>query len=85
MEIICKGNQQRCFMDSCAHNCGCPGLKEFGEKMNKQRYIKTMLGNLNSRILSETDKEQLYNSFSRQFDQQQKELISRQNISHEKL
>lgn len=37
MEIICKGNQQDCFMDSCAHNCGCPGLKEFGEKMKESQ------------------------------------------------
>ena len=32
-EIICTGNNGNgCFMDSCGHNCGCEGLKEFSAK-----------------------------------------------------
>lgn len=35
-EIKCNGNNGNgCFMDSCSHNCGCPGLKEFAEKRIK--------------------------------------------------
>ena len=31
--IKCTGNNGNgCFMDSCGINCGCEGLKEFGEK-----------------------------------------------------
>lgn len=33
-DIKCTGNNGNgCFMDSCGQNCGCEGLKEFGEKM----------------------------------------------------
>lgn len=35
-EIVCKGNEQGCFQDSPAHNCGCPGLKEFAERKDKK-------------------------------------------------
>lgn len=35
-DIKCTGNNGNgCFMDSCGHNCGCEGLKEFGEKLLK--------------------------------------------------
>jgi hypothetical protein len=34
--IKCTGNNDNgCFMDSCGHNCGCEGLKEFGEELMK--------------------------------------------------
>lgn len=28
-------NGNGCFMDSCGHNCGCKGLKKFGEKIKQ--------------------------------------------------
>ena len=34
--IKCTGNNENgCFMDSCGHNCGCEGLKKFGEKIKQ--------------------------------------------------
>ena len=34
--IKCTGNNGNgCFMDSCGHNCGCEGLKKFGEKIKQ--------------------------------------------------
>lgn len=37
-EINCTGNNGNgCYLDSCGHNCGCEGLKEFVEKLKTNK------------------------------------------------
>ena len=39
-EIICTGNNDNgCFHDSLAHNCGCEGLEELTEYFEFERYL----------------------------------------------
>lgn len=43
VDIKCTGNNNNgCFMDSCGHNCGCEGLKEFAEKQRENLKENTL-------------------------------------------
>lgn len=49
--------------------------------MNKDKWIKIMMGNLQRRILTEKEEQEIYDNFSREWDRQEKELINRQNTT----
>lgn len=59
-EIKCTGNSGNgCFMDSCGHDCGCEGLKEFGEKLlekRKETVIENIVNYLNAEYKNATVK-----------------------------
>jgi hypothetical protein len=76
--IKCTGNNGNgCFMDSCAIDCGCEGLKEFAEKLKnrgKMEMKRTVLQDVEELIegqhLFEIGKlfERLHQKYSKEYD-----------------
>jgi len=50
-------------------------------KMNKDKWIKIMMSNLQRRNLTEKEEQEIYNNFSKEWDSQERELTDRQNTT----
>lgn len=49
--------------------------------MNKDKWIKIMMGNLQRRNLTEKEEQEIYDNFSKEWDRQERELMDRQNTT----